>query len=263
MPRKHKIVSITQVFNEIEKDNLVRFFKYLKPVVDEIVIYDDCSTDGSYEYALENTNHVIRGFKNDFSNEINHRDILIKKALSLNPDFILWIDADEILSNGSEKTLINLCDKCIEEDYNGVQFHEINLWRSKTWKRTDSLFNDGWFTRLWKASSDLELKTDKKGLHQNLVPLQIDKVFKQNDSFFIHYGFSSKKNLAVKYLTYKKHGQSGYEGLERIIDERILKLQKVDKNIIPAELYEEEISPIKLDYLESRKYVESYRGLLE
>ena len=72
---KYKIVSITQVFNEIEKDNLVRFFKYLKPVVDEIVIYDDCSTDGSYEYALENTNHVIRGFKNDFSNEINHRDI--------------------------------------------------------------------------------------------------------------------------------------------------------------------------------------------
>lgn len=261
--KKYKIVSITQVFNEIEKDNLVRFFKYLKPVVDEIVIYDDCSTDGSYEYALENTNHVIRGFKNDFSNEINHRDILIKKALSLNPDFILWIDADEILSNGSEKTLINLCDKCIEEDYNGVQFHEINLWRSKTWKRTDSLFNDGWFTRLWKASSDLELKTDKKGLHQNLVPLQIDKVFKQNDSFFIHYGFSSKKNLAVKYLTYKKHGQSGYEGLERIIDERILKLQKVDKNIIPAELYEEEISPIKLDYLESRKYVESYRSLIE
>ena len=263
MTKKHKIVSITQVFNEIEKDNLVRFFKYLKPVVDEIVIYDDCSTDGSYEYALENTNHVIRGFKNDFSNEINHRDILIKKALSLNPDFILWIDADEILSNGSEKTLIDLCDKCIEEDYNGVQFHEINLWRSKTWKRTDSLFNDGWFTRLWKASSDLELKTDKKGLHQNLVPLQIDKVFKQNDSFFIHYGFSSKKNLAFKYLTYKKHGQSGYEGLERIIDERILKLEKVDKNIIPSELYEEENSPIKLDYLESRKYVESYRSLIE
>lgn len=261
--KKYKIVSITQVFNEIEKDNLVRFFKYLKPVVDEIVIYDDCSTDGSYEYALENTNHVIRGFKNDFSNEINHRDILIKKALSLNPDFILWIDADEILSNGSEKTLIDLCDKCIEEDYNGVQFHEINLWRSKTWKRTDSLFNDGWFTRLWKASSDLELKTDKKGLHQNLVPLQIDKVFKQNDSFFIHYGFSSEKNLAFKYLTYKKHGQSGYEGLERIIDERILKLEKVDKNIFPAELYEEEIPPIKLDYLESRKYVESYRSLIE
>ena len=48
MSRNYKIVSITQVFNEIEKDNLVRFFKYLKPVVDEIVIYDDCSTDGSY-----------------------------------------------------------------------------------------------------------------------------------------------------------------------------------------------------------------------
>jgi len=260
---KYKIVSITQVFNEIEKDNLVRFFKYLKPVVDEIVIYDDCSTDGSYEYALENTNHVIRGFKNDFSNEINHRDILIKKALSLNPDFILWIDADEILSNGSEKTLMDLCDKCIQGGYNGVQFHEINLWRSKSWKRIDSLFNDGWFTRLWKASPDLELKTNKKGLHQNLVPLQIDKVFKQKDSFFIHYGFSTEKNLAIKYLTYKKHGQNGYEGLERIIDESILKLEKVDKNIIPIELYEEEESPIKLDYLESRKYVETYRSLNE
>ena len=164
--------------------NPVHLCQYLavviqKAVVDEIVIYDDCSTDGSYEYALENTNHVIRGFKNDFSNEINHRDILIKKALSLNPDFILWIDADEILSNGSEKTLMDLCDKCIQGGYNGVQFHEINLWRSKTWKRTDSLFNDGWFTRLWKASSDLELKTDKKGLH-HLTERFVGEVLEKN-----------------------------------------------------------------------------------
>lgn len=259
MPRKYKIVSITQVFNEIEKDNLVRFFKYLKPVVDEIVIYDDCSTDGSYEYALENANHVIRGFKNDFSNEINHRDILIKKALSLNPDFILWIDADEILSNGSEKTLIDLCDKCIEEDYNGVQFHEINLWRSKTWKRTDSLFNDGWFTRLWKASPDLELKTDKKGLHQNLVPLQIDKVFKQKDSFFIHYGFSSIKNIAYKYFIYKGHGQRGYDSLDRFIDESKLQIEKVDQNIFPDGLYEDEKTLNPMSKLDFFKKISKYK----
>lgn len=260
---KHKVVSITQVYNELEKDNLARFFKYLKPAVDEIVIYDDCSTDGSFEYSLEQTKHVIRGVKNDFSNEIEHRNILIQKALELKPDFILWIDADEVLSNNAKGIIQELCKRCENDGYDGIECHQINFWRSHSWKRVDSQFNDGWFTRIWKAYDNLSLESDKKGLHQKLFPDQISNTYKQNELFYLHYGFSSEKNLAFKYLTYKNHGQDGYEALERLIDETYLKLEKVDSNLIPIELRREEKNPEKLNYLESRKYVEKYRFLVE
>ena len=81
----YKIVCIVQIYNEIEKGNLERFFKYISPVVDEVVVYDDCSTDGSFEYALKTTPHVIRGSKNDFAAEINHKILLLEYALELKP----------------------------------------------------------------------------------------------------------------------------------------------------------------------------------
>ena len=82
-----KIVAITQVYNELEKGNLLRFFKYIKNSADELVVYDDCSTDGTYEYAKKNTQLVLRGLKNDFTSEIKHKQILLETALSLKPDF--------------------------------------------------------------------------------------------------------------------------------------------------------------------------------
>ena len=68
--KKYKIVAITQVHNELRKGNLERFFKYLPALVDEIVVYDDASTDGSWQYALKHTPHVIRGVKNNFKEDI-------------------------------------------------------------------------------------------------------------------------------------------------------------------------------------------------
>ena len=65
--RLFKILAIIQVYNELEKGNLQRFFRYIKNCVDEVVVYDDCSTDGSYECAKKNTQWVLRGLKNDFT----------------------------------------------------------------------------------------------------------------------------------------------------------------------------------------------------
>ena len=172
---KFKIVCICQVYNEIEKGNLKRFFEYTKPLVDDIVIYDDGSTDGSYEYSLGQTPYVLRGGKNNFKNEIVHRQLMLKKALELSPDFILWLDADEILSAQSKKELYDVCAECIEKNSDAVAIKELNIWRSHTWHRLDSLYNQGWFTRLWKVVSGLDFQEIKPGLHQDLFHQQLKR----------------------------------------------------------------------------------------
>jgi len=258
--KKYKIICICQVYNELEKGNLKRFFEYAKPIVDSIIIYDDASTDGSYEYALQHTKYVIRGLQNDFQDEGNHKKIMLEKAIKMKADFILWLDADEILTSNAKTQLQKICQQCVKEDIDGISFHEINLWRSKTWHRVDSLYNEGWFVRLWRVTPNLHFKKIESGLHKIPYPQSIEKIKKNCELKVIHYGFASKKALAYKYLIYKTYGQRGYNMLDRFINEEKLELKRVSQNFFPSVLWEEnEIKPKKISLLNAFSYVETYK----
>jgi hypothetical protein len=72
----------------------------------------------------------------------------------------------------------------------------------------------------------------------------------------IHYGFSDKLNLSYKYLTYRSHGQKGYEMLDRLVSEGKLELEKIPKRLFPADLWvENEEKPKQLAFSESLAYV--------
>lgn len=257
--KKYKIVAIVQVYNELEKGNLKRFFKYIKNSVDDVVVYDDCSTDGSYEYAMQNASGVIRGVKNDFAAELQHKQLLLSSALKLNPDYILSIDADEVLSNGERESLQKLCAQSELEGVDGFDFHMVNLWRSSNWKRIDSLYNDGWFTKLWKVSDGICFDTSKSGLHQKLYPPSIKKIKRQETLKILHFGFSDTINLGYKYLTYRAHGQRGYDMLDRLINEDSLLLEEVPEILYPASLYQKDPIPQKRSFLEALSDVENLK----
>ncbi|HEX7715127.1 MAG TPA: glycosyltransferase [Bacillota bacterium] len=257
--RNYRIVGTCQIYNEIRKENLKRFVKYFMPLLAELVVYDDGSTDGSYEYMLNHTPHVIRGGVNDFINERSHKQILLERALELKPDFILWMDADEVLTANGPERLPLICDYAMAKGIDGISFHELNLWRSSSWRRMDSLFNDGWFVRLWQVNPGMTYLQIKPGLHQEPYPSTIDRIERETEVQVLHYGFSSEKRLAYKYLTYQSYGQSGYVMLDRLIDERTLRLEKVSRQLIPKELWRNEPQPTPLSWDESLAYVENFR----
>lgn len=244
----YTIACICQVFNEIERGNFERFLSHIKPIVDHLVIYDDCSSDGTYECALQATAHVLRGRRNDFAGEVSHRQAMLAAAIELKPDFILWLDADEVLTVGAEVTLQAACQRCIDEDLDGVELLEINLWRSGSWRRLDSLYGDAWFARLWRVRPGLAFAEEKRGLHQRLVPEAIQRTFRASNPAVLHYGFASELNLAYKYLIYRSHGQRGYEMLDRILDESQLVLERVPDQLIPVDLRDDGVQPIPVDF---------------
>lgn len=261
----YKIVGICQVYNEIVKGNLERFVKHILPLVDSLVVYDDASSDGSFEYMRQFTPHIIRGSKNDFTNEVAHRKLLIDEALKLAPDFILWLDVDEVLTANAVFRLQELCQYCIDKNLDGISMHELNIWRSNTWRRIDSLYDILWQKRLWRVTENIRYTTIKPGLHQAaLVPPSIINVEKVVDVAVIHYGFSSKKRLAYKYLIYKSHGQRGYDMLDRLIDEHTLELEKLPKEMFPDDLWvENDPKPEPLTFEQALSYVEEYKEEVE
>jgi hypothetical protein len=256
---RYKIIGICQIYNELRKGNLERFVKYFRPLVDQIVAYDDHSTDGSYEYMLQYTPYCLRGEANDWRNEISHKQILLNQALALNPDFLLWLDADEVLSANAAARLEPLCDYCVQHQLDALAFHELNLWRSNSWRRIDSLYDDGWFVRLWRAVPGIGYHDIQSGLHQQSYPSTITRIEQNDEIQVIHYGFSSPKRLAYKYLIYQSHGQNGYLMLDRLIDESRLQLAKVPAQLFPEGLYLDDPLPQPLTFEQALAYVENYR----
>lgn len=249
----YKIIAFVQIYNEISKGNLERFVSHIKPIVDDIYFYDDASTDGSYEYLLSrfDGSRIIRGTKNDFQNEIGHKQILLQKVKQKNPDFILWLDVDEVLS-GSRDSLIEVCNDCLAGGYDGVALHELNLYRSYSYIRKDSLFDLGWFTRIWRCNDDLQYFYNS-GLHNDMVPFGINSVMRTTKLKVIHYGFSDIKNLSSKYWTYRKNGQRGYNMLDRLIWSKDLVVEKLSNYIFPSnELVEStNTPPLNLSFSEA------------
>lgn len=254
----YKVICITQIFNEIRKENLPRFWQYIQPLVDGVIVYDDGSTDGSYEYLQGKTLEIIRGGSNDFKNEINHKKILLDRALNYKPDFILWLDADEVLSTDSREEIQILCRYAVDNNIDGIALHEVNLWRSSDWKRTDNSYDLGWFVRLWRVTPDISFSTSDRGLHQQQYPHSIKTIERVNLLSVIHFGFASNRSLAFKYLVYRSHGQKGWE-LERLLDESTLTLERVSPKLFPRGLYRSDDKPEQRLFRDAVIEVERYR----
>lgn len=216
-----KLMGFLSIYNEVKKGNLKRCLDSLSKYCDEIVIYDDASTDNSVEVAKQYTDLVIEGQVNEWGKEAEHRQRLLEFALTRNPDWIFWIDADEVIEKrGQEGDIRKLCETT---EFDCYAFHEVNLWRNPAFYRLDNLYNEGWFCRLWKNNGNLEIE-NKPGLHQRLVPTSLKKEGR-TDLQILHYGFASDKNILNKYFTYRAHGQSGW-ALHRLVDERTLQVAR-------------------------------------
>jgi cellulose synthase/poly-beta-1,6-N-acetylglucosamine synthase-like glycosyltransferase len=226
-----KLIGFLQIHNESKKENLERVLNHLSKFCDDIVIYDDGSTDNSIELALKYTKNIIIGETNDFQNELEHKQQLLNLALSLNPDWIIWLDADEVFDKHGEMYGIRaLCNYGDSKKIDGFSFQEFNLWKSTGEYRVDELWHKLWQVRLWKNNGKLKF-LQEKGLHRQIYPLGLNKILR-SDFKVIHYGFSSEEKLRQKYEMYKKAGQTG-RSLERFYDENGIKLKKFSRDWFP------------------------------
>lgn len=213
-----KIVAFLQLYNELDKGNLIRCLDNCSQWSDEILIYDDASTDGSMDVYLKYTEieNIIVGTSNEFNRELYHKEQLLGMARSKQPDFIGWIDGDDIF----DRTLTENMQAFLEDipkSVDGVQCHNVNLWRDDRFYRVDNLFDGLDKINIWRNSTQLRYEPSG-GLHQPQNPQGMQSIVNLGNKL-LHYGFASERSIARKYLDYKSHGQGGW-ALDRLIDEQ-------------------------------------------
>lgn len=222
-----KLCGYLMQFNESSRGNLRRCLESMSCYVDNIVVYDDASTDDSVSVIREFTDHVILGERNDFANEISHRQQLLASALALSPDYILWLDADEVICRrGAEGGLRALC-----ETGKSFNFDKITLWRSQTWCRLDYL-GTGRFLHLWQNTGHLTIPS-ADGLHQQPFPNGLGELGTAPHIRVLHFGYATQESIERRWRERTKLGLP--IGFRRNgIDERKMQLKAVPLDWFPA-----------------------------
>ena len=128
-----KIVATLNIKNEKRflKDQLSSLSTY----VDEIIIVDDGSNDGSIElYKNFEKVKVVVSKNEGIREEVKDWNLLIKIARERNADWILHIDADEFL----EPKIKTKIKKLVNDKNTGLyHFKKITVWRDKSNFRID------------------------------------------------------------------------------------------------------------------------------
>lgn len=235
-----------QTYNELANGNLPKYMYHVAKYCDTVCIYDDGSNDGTMDYVfdvwdpwirgmclIDGTDHnwklrkilYINGFKNDFKNELTHKQMQLEKCKENGVDWILRLDADETL----DARAIPIIRETIKNTkYPSFAFHTINLWRSPCFYRLDNSYNSVVFNRLWKLSPEMQFNV-QEGLHLTNYPIGATDGEGMFPYEIIHWGFASDEAILNKYKMYLSHGQNGW-ALNRLVDESTLKVAKSNKN---------------------------------
>jgi len=194
------IYAFIQMYNEESSGHLERCLNNCVKWADKIIIYDDKSTDNSVELAKKYTEHIILGETNEWTKETFHKEEMLQYIHNMEqkPNWILWVDCDEIVDRNCIINLKGFCEENKNKDIDGYKFQQLNLWRGERYYRTDGvLYGEnpngcGWFVRLWKYSPNLTMKK-LIGADQRLYPITLENIH-SCDFKIIHYGFSNYKN---------------------------------------------------------------------
>lgn len=212
--------------NEEKSGHLEEFLRINLSIFDNLIAYDDASFDSTPSHLLDSGFTVITGEFSKFKNELMIRQELVQHAMNIFPqtDWFFILDSDELLL-ASREEIESLIREAEKRDCDGISFHLVNLWKSRTQFRTDELFNKVRKVHAWRNNGELKFSRES-GLHKELHPTNLRRILDQNRISILHLGFSSFELIVSKFVSYTKLGQRG-RMLWRLIDERGLKLNNI------------------------------------
>lgn len=202
----NKLVLSMVVKNE-EKRYLREMLTDAIQYVDEVLIIDDASTDGTVklcEEILKDKPHkIIVNEKSMFSNEVSLRKKQWKETLKLNPDWILFLDADEIFENKMKEQIKYLLKN---RDVDAYCFRLYDMW-DKDHYRNDEYWHAhrSYGTFLIRYQPKFRYKFLNQKHHCGRMPKNVLVLdYARNPLRLKHLGWMKEEDRIEKYNRYMK-----------------------------------------------------------
>lgn len=207
-------LTVSMIVHNEEKRYLKKVLEAAKKYADRFVIIDDASTDNTVqlcEKVLKDVEHkIIINETSLFANEYLLRKKQWEETIATNPDWILFLDADEILENKYIKI-----KECLlsNNDIDLYCFRVYDMW-NETHYREDALWQNKVYHKfLLRYQPNFKYKFLKKKQHCGRMPANVAYLpYSELDIRVKHYGWSNEKERRIKYERYKKLDPDGKFG---------------------------------------------------
>jgi len=185
---------------------IVQSLRALASAVDKVLVLDDASTDGTDEVCRQLGAEVRRRTTSGFANEWQLRAELWDWASSLGPEWIVVLDADEVLRGGEHlRAILRALDRF--PLVGAVAVRLWDLWDDEGRARDDELWTA--HRRYWTIAMRWTPRWTYQWLqwpqHCGRLPLNPPGWIVQIDDVdVLHYGWLRREDRVKKYARYRQ-----------------------------------------------------------
>jgi len=223
-----KLVAMYRVRNDIE--NFRRSLENVSERVDEIVVFDDRSTD-PIDKLVQRFPKVVAYHKKPLGApfaELEDRQTLLRMALKRAPDWILSIDSDELFEEKVNRAYLERIMGLPEPIMRAVLVHFYTCWDSEKNWRADGIFGRMCGPRLFRATPKQNLfGGTKEGLHCPHLPADALASVSLSPIKLVHLGYVQEENRRRKFEWYegldsdKRAELIGAESYKHLVDKLV------------------------------------------
>ena len=212
---KNSTITLSMVVHNEEKRYLKEMLEHTKQYVDNYVIIDDASTDNTVKLCedilKEKQYKIIKNAKSMFSNEYLLRKKQWEETINTNPDWIIFLDADEIVE---DKIIKDIKYMIKNDEVDAYCFRLYDMWKPGYY-RSDKYWcaHNTYRPFLIRYQPKFHYKFIKSKQHCGRMPKNVLRLnYINSDIKLKHLGWLKDEDKKYKYDRYLKLDNEGKYG---------------------------------------------------